>query len=282
MKIDIILVHTGTVFPDYINDCITQLKKYQFNIHLILSECLFDHLNHSDIIVVKAEDYFDDFYNSYEIHNHDTSFRDGFWKRTSSRFFLISTYSKKNNLLSFFHIENDILMFSDLSSEKSILDNSVYDMAVVVDSERRCIPSVMYFRNSDIVQRLSMFISTNNTNNDMSNVFNFFSQNRDVVVNLPLLPNSINLNSGLINYNNLYSEMMSIFDDDAIGQYLGGIDTRSNPRDTIGFINETTVFDVSIFDYYWVNGEPFAVIDGGEKIKINNLHIHSKDLKKFI
>lgn len=288
--IDIILVHTGTVFPDYINDCISQLKKYQFNIHLILSECLLDKVTHSDITIVKAEDYFEDDYNSYEIYNHDNSFRDGFWKRTSSRFFLISSYSKRNNLSSFFHIENDILIFSNLLVEKNILDNSVYDMGVVIDSENRCIPSVIYFRNNNIVERLSKFIYDNNINNDMSNIFNFYSMNKKSVTNLPLLPDSSNINlisstgircSGSINYSNLYNEMMSIFDGAAIGQYLGGIDTRSNPRDTSGFINETTIFDVSIFKYIWDNGEPFAIF-GDQKIKINNLHIHSKDLKRFI
>lgn len=290
MKVDIVIVHTGNEFPDYINDCISQLKKYEFNIHLIISECLINYLNHDDIIVVKAEDYFNDSYNSYEIYNHDSSFRDGFWKRTSSRFFLIASYSKINNLSSFFHLENDNLIFSDLTNQRNILDSSNYEMSVVIDSENRCIPSIMWFSDSNICQELSDYIFRNNTVNDMVNIFNFFKEHTDSVINLPILPNSSNISlssttgikySGFINYSNLYNEMNSIFDGAAIGQYLSGIDTRNNPRDTIGFINETTIFNVSEFEYIWENNEPY-MINGIIKIKICNLHIHSKDLKKFI
>jgi hypothetical protein len=75
----------------------------------------------------------------------------------------------------------------------------------------------------------------------------------------------------------MYETFNSIFDGAAIGQYLGGIHSDPNLK---GFINEKTVFNVAKYNYIWENDEPFMVyLDN--KIKINNLHIHSKNLKQF-
>ncbi len=287
--IDVVLVHTGTVFENYINDCITQLKKFNFRIHLILSECLLNEVLHDDIILSKAEDYLDNYYNTFIISGHDTSFRDGFWQRTSTRFFIINSYVCKNNLQSFFHIENDNLIFTDLDKVSDFLQSQSYDMAVVIDSEQRCIPSVVWFRDKNITQRLSEYIYNNNGVNDMTNLYNFFSLNRNSVTNLPIIPSYVEQSnlvsttgirySGEINYSNFYDELNCIFDGAAIGQYLGGIDTRSNPRDTEGFVNETTIFDVSKFSFSWSDSKPYF---GNNTIPIVNLHLHSKNLKKFI
>lgn len=289
--VDIVLVHTGSVFPDYINDCISQLKKFNFNIHLLMSDSLIKDVSDKSISISSAEDYFDDYYKSYSISNHDTLFRDGFWVRTSSRFFLISAYAKRNNLKSFFHLENDNLIFSDLYSVKTFLDGKEYQMSVVIDSENRCIPSIIWFRDSHICQRLSEYIFRNNLVNDMENLFNFYSLNRDIVTNLPILPDFIDKSelvsatgirySGKIDYSNFFSDMNCIFDGAAFGQYISGIDTRDNPRDTRGFINETTIYNVSKFEFEWIDNIPFIVKDN-QKIKIMNLHIHSKNLKKLI
>ena len=79
----------------------------------------------------------------------------------------------------------------------------------------------------------------------------------------------------------------SIFDAAAIGQYLGGVDPRNIPGDTTGFINETCVVNYSYYKFIWKFNlilniyQPYILIDNIE-ILINNLHIHSKSLKKFI
>jgi hypothetical protein len=94
-----------------------------------------------------------------------------------------------------------------------------------------------------------------------------------------------------------------VFDAAAIGQYLGGADSRSfrplrrfwhrflKPKTPIlpslgpGFINESCLFDASLFSYLWgpdAQGRrvPYMVFEG-QQIPIANLHIHSKDLARF-
>ena len=76
----------------------------------------------------------------------------------------------------------------------------------------------------------------------------------------------------------------SIFDAAAIGQYLGGGDPRNGTHGP-GFINESCIFNPSLLVYEWLEDlegrkVPFAVY-GGEKFRVNNLHIHSKNLWQF-
>jgi hypothetical protein len=276
--IDVILVHTGNHFYDYINDCIYMLERYKFKIHIIISRNLVNRLDSDNIIVIFAEDYYDERLELY--HSDMDDFRDGFWKRTSSRFILIDNYVTKNKIKSFFHIENDILVFSDFKDIKNVLDNKNEEMFIILDSTNRCIPSIVYFKNFDITNKLSQFIIDNKDIADMYNLFTFYSLNKNIVDNLPII--SEELISNNINFSNCYNDFNSIFDGAAIGQYLGGIDPRNNSSNSIGFVNEQCIFNVSNYKYIWNNNEPYMIVKDGSMIKINNLHIHSKNLKKFI
>lgn len=279
MKTKVILVHTGTIFPNHINYCITNLLRFNIDIHLILSKNLHSNIIDTNIKLVCAEDYEDYKYKTFELKNHDTNYKDNFWQRTSSRFFIINNYVKTNNIEDFFHIENDVLLFSDLSKENEILKEMKHDMFVVIDSENRCIPSIIWFKNYNIINSLTDFIHSNNHNNDMSNIFQFYLTNKDKVSNLPILPSNNNLrNNTNFNYSNNFDIFNSIFDAAAIGQYLGGIDNVE--YNSVGYISPDSIFDVSNFEYVWEDGIPYMIFDN-KKTKINNLHIHSKKLDKI-
>jgi len=233
------------------------------------------------ITKVISEDYIDDKFNSFDIKNYDKNFRDGFWLRTSNRFFLLNSYTMKNNIINFFHIENDNLLFTNLVQVKKSLILSNYDMSVVIDSEKRCIPSMMFFKSSCILNDLCDFMLSYQYNNDMENIFNFYNENKHRVSNLPIIPSDYIINdNSKTNYSNQFDELKSIFDGAAIGQYIGGVDPRNDSSNTVGFINETTVFNPSDSEYVWLDDEIYMVYNN-KRIKINNLHIHSKNLKKF-
>lgn len=279
MKSTVILVHTGTVFPSHINDCIKNTLMFNIDLHLILSKELHSNVEYKDIKLINAEDYEDDNYQTYKILNHDINYKDNFWQRASTRFFILNKYVNTNNVENFFHIENDVLIFSDLISENETLKKMDHNMHIVIDSDTRSIPSIIWFRNKEILNSLSTFIYSNNSNNDMRNIFLFYLNNKDKVSNFPILPTNLNLRyQSNLNYSNNYDKFNSIFDGAAIGQYLGGIDNTDD--NTIGYISPDCIFDVSNFQYEWYGNIPYMVFDN-KKIKINNLHIHSKKLKKF-
>ena len=291
MKTKIILVHSGNFFPEHLNDCILNLKNNNFEIHLILDSHLHQYLIHSDIILNSVEDYIDDRYNTFSVNHQDINFRDGFWLRVSTRFFLIDNYIKKNNIQNFFYIENDVLLYSDFVDILQILKDSNCDMCISIDSEKRAVPCLIYFKNSESTNDFSNHIYNNRNWNDMENLFIYYELNKHKVINFPIITSNSEIemisqtgitDSGKINYSNMYDKFQSIFDPQAIGQYLGGLDQRIHHTNTIGFINETTIFNIASFDYIWENNIPYMILKNGEKIKINNLHIHSKNLKQFI
>ena len=76
-----------------------------------------------------------------------------------------------------------------------------------------------------------------------------------------------------------------LFDAAAMGQYLGGVDPRNDQSVTVGFVNETCVVKYNNYTFYWIVineiKKPFIQIDGN-MIPIFNLHVHCKNLNKFV
>lgn len=76
-----------------------------------------------------------------------------------------------------------------------------------------------------------------------------------------------------------------LFDAAAIGQYLGGVDPMIDPSDTRGFVNETCVIKYNNYKIWFEEVDnikrPYIEIHNN-KYKIFNLHIHCKNLKKFM
>jgi len=289
-KSKVLLVHSGNLFPEYINDCISQLVKYNFEVHLVISDEFIQSITNKNIYLSPISDYIDDMYENYVTPHPDKWFRDNYWQRVHTRFFIISSYCKRNKLEKFFHIENDVLVYSDFVDITNKLVENGCEMSVIIDAENRGCPGLIYFKDSDAANRLSDHLFNNKSWNDMENLYLYFNSNRDTVINFPIINTDHNTKlinsygvgeSGNINYSNMFDIYESIFDGASIGQYLGGYDPYVKPGNTDGYLNEYSVLNPSNFKYEWVDGIPY-LISNDKKIKINNLHIHSKNLKRFI
>ena len=123
MKCKLILVHSGNKFPEYLNDCIELGLRQNLDIDLLLSSSLHDYVKH-DINIEILENYQDEKFINFKHSYLPEFFNDGFFNRTSSRFFIISNYAKSKQLESFFHIENDIAIFSNLESSRLTLEKT--------------------------------------------------------------------------------------------------------------------------------------------------------------
>ena len=275
------MVHTGSNFPEYINDTIKIAEKTHNTVHLLTEKHFFSKIISENIILVDIDCLAQNDYINYKLVNYSSSFMDGFWARTSSRFILINEYITKNNLNNVFHIENDIALFTDLSIENNYLSSTEYDTALIIDHNTRCIPSVVWYRNKTASERLSKHIISNNTVDDMKNLAIYFHKNRSKVTNLPIAPSTMIDTEYDINYGNHFEKINSIFDGAAIGQYLFGIDPVHSKDCTKGFINETSVINASSLPVSFKDKKPFIDLDG-KQIKINNLHMHCKNLGQLL
>lgn len=232
----------------------------------------------------------------------DRQFRDGFWLHTTQRFFYLERLIERAGLSHVVHLENDVMLYVDLQNLLPVFDRCYPGMAATFDAPRRCVPGFVYVRDGDAIGRLTRFIAdvsarTARPLNDMALLAGFRSTfGPKALDTLPIVPAgyphllSRRLGSDpdiAATFWNCYDKFGSIFDAAAIGQYLGGTDPRNaGGADTTGFINETCVFDPSGFQYRWGLDDrqrrvPF-LIHGEQAIRINNLHIHSKALERFV
>ena len=258
-------------FQEYILINIEQLKKLGHDsIYVITNPELFHHFDNK-VKLINANE-LDETYHFYQKTNLNKSFRNGFWTLTSLRFFYIYEFMKKYNITDVAHLENDVLIYYNFNTLS--FDNYIY---IPFDSFQRNIASIMYIPSSDVFKQCLDHYDF--TKNDMENFINI--KNRTVLIqNLPIFPNIPS--SSEVNFVSTNYDMFNcIFDAAAMGQYLGGVDPRNDASNTVGFVNETCVIKYNQYTFIWEDKKPFIIINN-QKYKIFNLHIHSKNLVKFI
>ena len=272
-KIDknVILICTG-FFQDYMIDNIQHLLSLNFqNIYVITESIFFDKLkNFENINKIDSQTLNCDFDSKTKLNS---KFRNGFWTNTSKRLFLLYEFMKKTNIKNVIHIENDVLLYKDFD----ILHQKIY---LTMDCKNRCIPGIIYIPKYELLDNL--IENYDYTKNDMENLAKFFNKNRNIVNSFPIINNSIQK----CIFNEYFDDFNQIFDGAAIGQYLGGIDPKNcGGRNTIGFVNEKCIVKYNNYKFEWIYENnlkfPFILINN-VKIPIVNLHIHSKNLKKFV
>lgn len=273
----LILVHIGNNFPEYINDCISMIKSVsQVDIHILISKIHFNKIKHN-ILRFALEDIppssqtilFE------ERSKLDSYFRGGFFKYATMRFFYIYDYMALMNLTDVFHIENDVVIYMNfLDKLEQFREKSMW---CIMDSPTRCIPSFLYFKNSSIILRLLNTCIRHSSigSNDMFALGEFRNNNINEVGNLPICGSYADLIDPMF-----YKEAIRfgcIFDAAAVGQFIGGIDPRNDSKNSIGFINETCIVKCNKVKIEWQDMKPY--LNG---MPLVNLHIHSKDLKRWM
>lgn len=283
-NINIVLVSVGN-FQEYILDNINQLVRLGHeNIWVLTNSGFFERFSeYNGKIKLIAIELLQDSFQFYESSRLDKQFRGGFWTLTSLRFFYIYEFMRGYNISNVIHLENDVLIFHNCNQ---IIDK--FDKGYIYlpfDTYSRNIASIMFIPTASVFK---MVLDNYNFNkNDMEN-FSNISISTGLIRNLPIFVSSSN-NTSSDEYRFVTSNYERfggfIFDAAAIGQYLGGVDPRNISGDSTGFINETCVIKYNTYSFDWVvnNGvkRPFIIVDGN-KIPIFNLHIHSKNLVRFI
>lgn len=281
MYMNLILVCLNN-FQEYILTNVEQLIKLNHkNIFVITNKIFFNEfLAYKNNIILVDSDELDDEYNFYNITKLDKSFRNGFWTLTSLRFFKIYMLIKKYNLKDVFHIENDVLLYYNIDRIiNGINKNYVY---LPFDTYNRDIASIIYIPSENIFKNI--LDNYDLTKNDMEN-FSIIKQKTGLIKNFPIFPN-IHAKSDEEKYvSQNFDKFNFIFDAAAIGQFIGGVDPRNDISNTIGFINETCVIKYNNYKITFMNEDnmikPYIEIEN-IIYPIFNLHIHSKNLIKYI
>jgi hypothetical protein len=222
----------------------------------------------------------------------------GFWLFASERFFAIESFLAACDLRNVVHMENDVMLYADLGSLLPAFLERSPRIGATMDSERRCIPGLVFIRDRDALSAMNRHIIDNSLrqrHTDMEALALFMAAAApDACSPLPVVPAGYAGRFGLRSaegvpgaspwYEAGFDRFGGVFDAAALGQYLGGIDTRGEERDTRGFINETAVYDPRNFNLHWKTESglqrPYGTV-GDVEFPVFNLHIHSKRLAEF-
>jgi hypothetical protein len=273
---ELILVHIGESFPDYLNTCIAQVASVSdIRIHVLVNECNKDKVKGAAIVRPLESIVKDDLQRQFETQSRlDTTFRGGFWQFASLRFFYLYNYIKMAGLTDIFHIEYDNLIYYDVFQKMDPFRSK--EMWCVMDAPNRCIPSFLFWKGPAILEQMltTMIECSTRKLNDMESLAVFYKSNKEIVGALPIVTAYVD------SIDPLYSEHAAtfgyLFDGACVGQYIGGVDPRNAAGNTVGFINETSVIKCNKMTVAFVDKKP--VLNG---MPLVNLHIHSKNLARW-
>jgi len=303
---NITFIHIGKNIPEYLFDAVEQSRLFnpRCDIYVLanknaLNNSVRSHFSISKITIVELEALEKtkehvDFLNTTCLNKES---REGFWLYTSERFLYLNDFCQKYNLNNIIHLETDNMVYVDLNKLIPIFEKYYHGIGAVFDNDERCIPGFIYFSSAIYTQALAKYFANvaSSGKNDMQVLGMFYHKYSEIINTLPIIMPEyvddfeLSSDSGHrtkepSKYYNHIDKFESIFDGAAIGQYLGGIDPRNGPSKP-SFINESCLFNPSRLSFEWINDKighriPYALYKK-RRVRINNLHIHSKNLKKF-
>lgn len=300
----IIYVHLGPRLPKYIPVALQQARLFNkdASIVLIASQEAIDgspsDFKKDDISVATCESLTRSKpHTKFLAECTVTECLDGFWRKAIERFFYLHEYIEEHDVRTVFHIESDNMLYVDFS-ELIPAFQTYKGLGAVLDCDYRCIPSVVYVPHAQALKGLVEFMADDSQRGqfDMVLLASYRQKNSsDDIDNLPIIMPSYAQKYQLRNarghrpgfparYFQKVDLFQSIFDAAALGQFLGGIDPIHGTSQP-GFVNETCIFDPSRLSFEWKVDDqgrkvPWASCNGSS-YRINNLHIHSKNLEAF-
>jgi len=290
------MFHSGKELPVFLEDCFKQFRRFNPTMNIYF---LTDHQYLGDPVFSRYEVDVrnkDDYY-SNDIKHFEVLYGRGqndFWTITTTRLFYISNFLNKEGLLDMIHLENDVLIYEDLSKYEHTFQRLYKDLAITVGGPDKCMTGFLFIKHPQALSHMVNFFMTllktsrlkdirQQYNTDMVNemtLMRAYSKDwPDKMKFLPILP------FGEFSVN--YDQFNSIFDPASWGQFVGGTtDGIPGAKPDDHYIGQLLT-EHPEYDVIWKQGIPyFRYVDkywtNGTDIRINNLHIHSKNLNKYM
>ncbi len=280
-----VLVHIGEHFPEYMNTCVKQIRLWNPNskIYCLASECHKNKLNLTDCSFVSL--------GNIAVSPKRAAFNrrsalEGFWKVTTERFFILEDFMRQYHYEECFHLENDNLIYFPLEYILPKLRESSKGISAPFLGKQELTFGVCYVKNLYALEEMTTYFMCQPGNrNDMQNGFSFFMDNRNITSFLPTCSNECDIRESDLDYTTEGSEhFRGFWDAAAYGQFIGGTDP--NYTYIPNYVNTTCSFLTSQFKYSWYltpEGWRVPQLDRhGNTWLLYNLHVHSKDLEKFV
>ena len=213
--------------------------------------------------------------------------RENLFVHAFERFFILANLMKQKSLSDVFFVELDNLLYNDPRLWEESFRK--YEMSYMFDNFNRGSSGICYIQNTNILDEflnhnLQFILSTTKFLTEMTTLYTFWEQNQTRV---GMLPTHWIDTSQPSQTHQEFNDYNSIFDALSMGIYLGGIDPHhSKGQLTLGLKSEWGLIDYTKYVYEWREDDIVRKIPyvnrGSSWIRINNLHIHSKNLESCL
>ncbi len=222
-----------------------------------------------------------------------------FWRYSMERFFILEEFMASRDIDEVLHLEGDNLLYLDLDETLPTMRNAYTGIAVPFLNDDECVPGIVYIRERNVLTEFTWFLRNNllgeGHRSDMTLMALFAKSGGDlnclpsVPFDYSLLESMESINGHKVKNSEMYAtlsdELGYLFDPAPIGQLLDGESMLQNPRRP-SIVNENAVYDSRDMPLSWEkDGKgrkvPYITYDG-RKWPLANLHIHSKNLYKFV
>ena len=225
----------------------------------------------------------------------DNGFRNGFYRYTTERIFVLEDFSIQYKINEFIHLENDHMVFFSANDLQDIFRNSVNGLSAPVANRNEICFGILYSNNINILSNLTKYLlfeksGSEKNNGDMMYGLKFFRNNINDTAYLPSIPiindNLSDEDKKLVSQN--IDKYKGVFDQTQYGVWLSGEDTR-NPT-AIGPYKQTKITDIITADKFTYelhkesnNLQRYHMLHKEKNIDlpIYVMHVHSKKLQDF-
>lgn len=297
---NVVLIHIGasgpfidsTALPDYLGDCIRQYSLFnEGNLYVLTDkENIKELQGYEQVIPIALEDYYSDKIPQLcALYNYPER---SFWTVSITRFIYLENFMRENNLRHVYHFENDVLIYFDISKFHNVFKQLYSNIAITPGGPMKTMTGFMYIDNHrslermtdffiDVLARLGVDGACKEYDLDMAHEMSLMAvYNRDkgphYMAYLPILP------FGAFSQN--FDKFNAIFDPASWGQFVGGTrEEGPGARVTDHYVGLVLKAYLQYKVDWKVEGGlkiPYFSYDGN-LVKINNLHIHSKNLSAF-
>ena len=299
---DVVLVHigctTGPIItssrpPELFLHCVQQY--FTFNdgaLYILTDRENIPYLpKHDKVIPVALEDYHSNKIGRFHaVYEHGV--RD-FWTACATRFMYLENFLQKNNLCNICHFDNDVLVYFNLADYRDTFQRLYPKLAITPESPQRASAIFMYIDGYEALARMTDFFIEEleqhgeyglaemygtNVMNEMLLISAYEREHKEGLVYLPIIPFG--------KHSLGYDAFEAIFDPGSWGEVVDG--TRKGK--TVGwhapgaYISQLLKQHPSYTVIWETENDlkcPYLKHDG-KLTKINNLHIHTKNLAAFV
>ena len=300
----LILTHMGSDLPAYVEFCLKQLRYWNGDeleiVFLMQDKYISADRNKDWFSSYNIQPYpyeelkserTDEFYNLSWYHvwgtpNTKYPSPPNFVQGTSERLFHLAAYCEKFDISGAYHIENDIMMYESFAKIDNVTRKNYDELTATVVGHNDMACALVYIpRHKHIAKACNFILEMMSEGNDvllrkypeMGMVHEMtILRKYQYLQYLPSLP-----------WHRHYKDFQALFDPASWGQYLGGTNNFGNGVGWAGnhhYVGQEILAKRFSARMERQNGVyiPYALCNDGQQYRLNNLHIHCKELQKFL